>query len=45
MLFRSTKTGVGVLAGVAVYAAAVLALKVPETQLFVDKLAAKLRRR
>ena len=40
-----TKTGVGVLAGVAVYAAAVLALKVPETQLFVDKLAAKLRRR
>ncbi len=39
------KTGVGILAGVAVYAAAVLALRIPETQLFLDKLAAKLRRR
>lgn len=40
-----TTTGVGILAGVVVYAAAVLALRVPETQLFIDKLTAKLRRR
>ncbi len=39
------KTGLGILAGVVVYAAAVLALRIPETQLFIDKVKAKLGRR
>ncbi len=39
------KTGLGIMAGVVVYAGAVLALRIPETQLFIDKFKAKLGRR
>ena len=39
------QTGLGIAAGVAVYAGAVLALRIPETQLFIDKIRAKLGRR
>jgi putative peptidoglycan lipid II flippase len=35
-------TGAGILAGVVVYAAAVLLLKIPETQLFLDKIGNKI---
>jgi peptidoglycan biosynthesis protein MviN/MurJ (putative lipid II flippase) len=35
-------TGVGILVGVVVYAVAVLLLKIPETQLFLDKIGNKL---